>query len=421
MRLVGRILLTLLVVIAVAAVAGGCYVRAQLRASLPRLEGTIALAGLSAPVTVTRDALGVPSVTGAARTDVARALGFLHAQDRFFQMDLQRRQPAGELSALVGARAFEADAQVRVHRFRHIAEEAYARTEPEWKAVLDAYAAGVNAGLHELDTPSFEYLMLRTAPEAWKPEDSILTVFAMFLSLQGRQAVFEQTNQQLRAALPEPLFRFLTVVGSDWDAPVTGSAAPRPAIPGPELADLRAVVPALKPAARLETSCCASLADESAIIGSNNWAVDGAHSDNGHALVANDMHLGIGVPNIWYRASMTMPDPSDALGTLRLTGITLPGLPGLVVGSNGHVAWGFTNSGGDWSDLVRIDPDPRDPCPLPHAGRAEAVRPRRRVHRHQGRRATHHPGAGHRSGGRSSGRMRRAMSTHSTGWRTMRT
>jgi len=361
MRLVGRILLTLLVVITLAAVAGGCYVRAQLRASLPLLEGTIALAGLSAPVTVTRDAIGVPSVTGAARTDVARALGFLHAQDRFFQMDLQRRQPAGELSALVGARAFEADAQVRVHRFRHIAEEAYARTEPEWKAVLDAYAAGVNAGLHELNTPSFEYLMLRTGPETWKPEDSILTVFAMFLSLQGRQAVFEQTNQQLRDALPEPLFRFLTVVGSDWDAPVMGSPAPRPAIPGPELADLRAVVPALKPAARLETSCCASLADESAIIGSNNWAVDGAHSDNGHALVANDMHLGIGVPNIWYRASMTMPDPSDALGTLRLTGITLPGLPGLVVGSNGHVAWGFTNSGGDWSDLVRIDPDPHDP------------------------------------------------------------
>ena len=127
MRLVGRILLTLLVVITLAAVAGGCYVRAQLRASLPLLEGTIALAGLSAPVTVTRDAIGVPSVTGAARTDVARALGFLHAQDRFFQMDLQRRQPAGELSALVGARAFEADAQVRVHRFRHIAEEAYAR------------------------------------------------------------------------------------------------------------------------------------------------------------------------------------------------------------------------------------------------------------------------------------------------------
>ena len=89
--------------------------------------------------------------------------------------------------------------------------------------------------------------------------------------------------------------------------------------------------------------------------------MDAAHSASGHALVANDMHLNLGVPNIWYRASMAFPDPADPLKTLRLTGVTLPGLPVAVVGSNGYVAWGFTNTGGDWSDLVRIEPDPRDP------------------------------------------------------------
>lgn len=360
-RSVGRFLLVVLGVLAIATVAGGCYVRAQLRGSLPVLEGQQQISGLSAPVTITRDSLGVPFITGATREDVARALGFLHAQDRFFQMDLQRRQPAGELAALVGARAFPVDAENRVHRFRHVAAQAYARATPEWKALLDAYAAGVNAGLHALGAPPFEYLMLRATPESWKPEDSILTVLAMFLSLQGRQAVFEQTNQQLRDALPEPLFRFLTAVGSEWDAPVAGGPMPRPPVPGADVADLRAAGHVPAPAARAERPAITT-DEEASIVGSNNWAVDAAHSASGRALVANDMHLQIGVPNIWYRTSMSWPDPSEPLRPLRVTGVTLPGLPVTVVGSNGHVAWGFTNTGGDWSDLVRIEPDPRDPA-----------------------------------------------------------
>lgn len=366
MRLLLRASVVLLLVVVAVMVAGGCYMRGQLRGSLPQLEGTVTLDGLSAPVTVTRDGLGVPTIAAATRADVARALGFLHAQDRFFQMDLQRRQPAGELAALVGARAFAADADVRVHRFRHVAEEAYGQASPEWKALLDAYAAGVNAGLRSLSAPPFEYLLLQATPEPWRPEDSILTVLAMFGTLQGRQVAFEQTNQQLRDALPDPLFRFLTVVGSDWDAPAIGHVPPRPAVPGPEIADLRASAPAAAAAARttppVDLHARLGAFDEAAaMIGSNNWAVDAAHSASGRAIVANDMHLAIGVPNIWYRASLTWPDPAEPQQTLRLTGITLPGLPVTVVGSNGYVAWGFTNTGGDWSDLVRIETDPRDP------------------------------------------------------------
>src|SRR5690606_25238635 len=152
---------------------GGCYLRYQLRQSLPDVDGTHTVSGLSAPVTVTRDGLGIPTITGAARADVARALGFVHAQERFFQMDLQRRQAAGELSGLVGARAVSADRQARVHRFRHIAGEAYARTEGDWRRVLDAYAGGVNQGLAALDAPPFEYALLDTTPTPWQPEDSI--------------------------------------------------------------------------------------------------------------------------------------------------------------------------------------------------------------------------------------------------------
>jgi len=377
MRSLLRGVLILLVLLAVAALAGGVYLRSELRASLPQLDGTRTLPGLSAPVRVARDARGVPTLAGASRADVARALGFVHAQDRFFQMDLQRRQPAGELSALVGDTAFAVDARMRAHRFRHVAEAAYARTAPEWRRLLDAYTAGVNSGLASLDAPPFEYLLLRATPEPWKAEDSILTVLAMFDSLQGRQAAFEQTNQQLRDAMPEPMFRFLSAAGSEWDTPAAGAPLVRPPVPGPDVINLRDQAASARWAtaalARVAPTCTAApwiegtgglacgTPEETEVIGSNNWAVDGAHGAGGGAMVANDMHLGIGVPNIWYRASMVFPDPADPLHPLRVGGVTLPGLPTLVVGSTGFVAWGFTNTGGDWSDLVRIEPDARDP------------------------------------------------------------
>ncbi len=369
-----RVLLALLAVLVLLGLGAGCYFRHQLRASLPAVEGTHEVAGLSAPVTVTRDALGIPTISGATRADVARALGFVHAQERFFQMDLQRRQPAGELSALVGARAITIDRQARVHRFRQVAQQAYARTETEWREVMDAYAEGVNAGLAALGGPPFEYLMLGATPEPWKSEDAILTILAMFNTLQGRQPAFERTVAQMRAAMPEPLVRFLTVAGSEWDAPASGTPMPRPPIPGAHVIDQRSAYSGHRPTdIAAATSCaafpwasgfttwCEAAADEASGIGSNNWAVDDAHSMSG-ALVANDMHLDLGVPNIWYRASMIFPDPSEPLRPLRLDGVTLPGLPSIVVGSNGYVAWGFTNSNGDWSDLVRIDPVPGDPA-----------------------------------------------------------
>lgn len=371
-------------------VGGGVYARSQVRASLPIVDGSSPVPGLAAAVRVDRDALGVPAITAESREDAARALGFLHAQDRFFQMDLQRRQPAGELSGLVGIRAMEVDEEARVHRFRDVAHRALELTEPPYRRILDAYAEGVNAGLGALGAAPFEYLVLRAVPEPWKAEDSILTVLAMFNTLQGRQGLFERTLGAVHETMPEPMFRFLMTTGSEWDTPVIGSATARPPIPGPDVFDLRNIhhtetlklpsTPLAKTRASLRASRCSEsgllgasvfqlapsgvegcFRDEHLIAGSNNWAVDAAHSASGTALVANDMHLAINVPIIWYRASLAYPNPSQPNTTERITGVTLPGLPSMVVGSNGHVAWGFTNSGGDWSDLVRIDPDPRDP------------------------------------------------------------
>ena len=382
-----RLALIVLAILAVLIIAGGVYARSQVRASLPQVDGTAAIAGLTSNVRVDRDALGVPTITGSNREDVARALGFLHAQDRFFQMDLQRRQPAGELSGLVGPRAMEVDQEMRVHRFRDVAHRALERAQPSYRKILDAYAEGVNAGLNALGAPPFEYLVLRATPEPWQAEDSILTVLAMFNTLQGRQALFEQSHGALRDTLPEPMFRFLSTAGSEWETPVVGSPIVRPPIPGPDIFSIRQQHPVdarnnPPKGGCLTVSVCFGDGvgdseasgfsrivprqhrivpeDESAIIGSNNWAVDGANSASG-AIVANDMHLSIAVPIIWYRASMVFPDPAAPSTNQRITGVTLPGIPSLVVGSNGHVAWGFTNSGGDWSDLVRIEPDPRDP------------------------------------------------------------
>ena len=360
-----RFFLIVLVALVVLIIGASVYARSEVRGSLPQVDGTAAITGLTAGVRVDRDSLGVPTITGASREDAARALGFVHAQDRFFQMDLQRRQPAGELAGLVGPRAIEVDQEIRVHRFRNVAHRALDMTEPTYRRVLDAYAEGVNAGLTALASPPFEYLVLRAKPEPWLPEDSILTVLAMFNTLQGRQALFEQSHGALRDTLPEPMFRFLSAAGSEWETPVVGNSLTRPPIPSADVFDLRRVHPtALRD---LKTSGPHALTplspqdpDEASIIGSNNWAVDGAHSASGVALLANDMHLSISVPIIWYRASLVFPDPTQPSTTQQLTGLTLPGLPSLVVGSNGHVAWGFTNTGGDWSDLVRIEPDPRD-------------------------------------------------------------
>src|SRR5690349_4974747 len=231
--------LILLIVLFVAIIGGGFYLRSQINGSLPQVDGTASIPNLTANVRVDRDGLGVPTITSASREDIARALGFLHAQDRFFQMDLQRRQPAGELSGLVGARALDVDQEIRVHRFRDVAHRALEMTEPSYHRILDAYADGVNAGVKALGAPPFEYLVLRATPEPWLPEDSILTVLAMFNTLQGRQALFEQSHGALRDTLPEPMFRFLSAAGSDWETPVVGSTLVRPSIPGAEVFDLR--------------------------------------------------------------------------------------------------------------------------------------------------------------------------------------
>ncbi len=351
LRRVARGTAWLLLALAVALAAGGGWLYVELRASLPVLDGERRLAGLSARVEVTRDALGVPTIAGATQLDTMRALGFVHAQDRFFQMDLLRRQAAGELAALIGPPVVGMDREHRLHRFRDLSRRVLAQAAGADRARLDAYAAGVNAGLAALGAVPVEYLALRAEPAPWTAEDSVLVVLAMFFDLQGGTGRYERHLSELQRRLPPELFAFLTPAGTEWDAPLVGGPFVQPAVPGPEVIDLRGR------AAKAGVARLGDGPEPPEVAGSNNWAVAGTHTADGRALVADDMHLGLSVPNVWYRVRLEW----QADGQRRhITGVSLPGGPAVVAGSNGHVAWAFTNSQGDWIDLVVVEPDPAD-------------------------------------------------------------
>ena len=239
MRRVLGVLALILLVVALAAVAGLVWGRSQLRGSLPHIDGGRQMPGLAAPVRVTRDALGIPTVFATSRIDAARATGFLHAQDRFFQMDLSRRRAAGELAALVGARAVPVDREIRVHRFRAEAQRAVSLMSPADRELLDAYVAGVNTGLEALSAPPFEYLLLRQRPTPWRTEDTLLVVLAMFITLQDDDGSYEAALGTMQEVLPPAMVDFLVPDGSEWDAPVIGPAFTAAPIPGPDAYDLR--------------------------------------------------------------------------------------------------------------------------------------------------------------------------------------
>jgi penicillin amidase len=332
------------------AVAAFVWLRAELRASLPDYGGEITLDGLSAPVTVERDALGVATIRAVNRLDEARALGFVHAQERFFQMDLLRRAGAGELSALVGEVALPIDRERRPHRLRRVVGRALDAATPGYRAVLEAYAAGVNEGLAALEARPFEYLLLRTEPEPWTPADTLLVGASMYFDLQSGALEFARNEIVARAVLPAPIADLLYPAATPWDAPLVGEAGPAATIPPPSVYDLRALPPALFTTPRGEPGALELTATNP---GSNHWAVGGERTASGSALVASDPHLTLRVPSLWFRVSLERDGR-------RLAGASLPGVPSVVFGSNGDVAWGFTNSYGAWHEIVALDMDPAD-------------------------------------------------------------
>jgi penicillin amidase len=342
-----RLIVTIILLGLVAGVGGWLFVRG----SLARLDGQSTGPGLSAQVTVTRDAIGVPTVTGQNRADVAFATGFLHGQERFFQMDLMRRAAAGELAELVGPIALPIDREHRFHRFRARAEAAYKASSPEDRHLFERYADGVNAGLAALTTRPPDYLLTMTKPRPWAPEDCLLVVWAMYFDLQDQLETRKWELGWLKDHTTPEQLSFLLPDATGWDAPLDGPS------PAP---DLKVPVEAPewwnKP---VETKASAVDAGADIIPGSNNWALAGSRVKGGRALVANDMHLGLRLPPVWYRMMLIYNDGQG--GQRKVIGVSLPGTPVIVAGSNTHVAWGETNAAGDWLDIIRLDQDSAHP------------------------------------------------------------
>lgn len=350
------------------AVISWCY--KQVADALPQLEGEQALTGLIADVDVERDQQGIVTLKAKNRLDIAIATGFVHAQERFFQMDLLRRNSAGELSALFGDKALAHDKKIRVHRFRARAKEIVKQLPDDEIAIVKAYTQGVNQGLKQLLSPPFEYSLLQQAPKPWQQEDTILTIYSMYIDLQYEYGERERTLAMLKSVLSPEAYAFLNPQGSQWDAAIDGSqlpSSPMPKLPWPSASANTATNTALFAQHLTDnaiynsalnstfnsTDQMLSTASSADFPGSNNWAVAGALTQTGSAIVANDMHLGIRVPNTWFRARFEYLTPQQE--KITVTGATLPGTPNIAVGSNTKIAWGFTNSYGDWNDIIILE------------------------------------------------------------------
>jgi penicillin amidase len=333
-----------------------------LRASLPALDGELTLSKLANTVTVTRDVNGTVAIAARDTVDAMRALGFVHAQERFFEMDLTRRAAAGELSALLGSATIEYDKKKRQHRFRTRMNEVWPTLPIDQKNIMTAYAEGVNSGVAALRTTSWQYTLLRVAPQPWTEIDSMLVMCEMFYMLQSKSFDGAFENARLREKMSEPVFAWLKPLGGTWDAALDGSIIAPVAMPTSEQLNVRAskvvslasAIPATSEITEWSPLATSASSNNENYVGSNAWAVNGTLTKTGAGMLANDMHLGFSVPNIWFRAEFLIDEIANKTDVKKIAGVTLPGVPALVTGSNGNIAWGFTNSYGKWFDWVPI-------------------------------------------------------------------
>ncbi len=319
-----------------------------IRLPLPGEDGSDTLPGLAAPVRVDFDALGIPRISADKRADAVAAFGYVTARDRLFQMDLLRRAPAGRLAEIFGAGLVKEDSWNRTMGFDRLAKIIFTRLPQEQKDALASYSAGVNKIVNETSFLPMEFTFLGYRPEPWRPEDSVLVLLAMSASYSynGRQ---EREADVMRQALPPEVVTFLTPESDCYNeilAPRNPARCASDEAPYEELEKL------VRETAGKRTAGLVSQPE--APHGSNGWVVGRAKTRDGRAIMANDMHLSLSVPNIWYRAELNYE-------SVRLTGMTIPGLPMIVTGSNGELAWGFTSVEGDFSDLVKIEKDAADP------------------------------------------------------------
>ncbi len=354
MKVFGEILAGIVVVLALAATGAWLY----LQESLPRIEGEMGAKGVVASVEILRDGEGVPHIYAKSERDGWFAMGYVHAQDRLWQMEFQRRVAQGRLCEFLGERAFETDKLMRTLGFARLSERIAAKLDRETAANLEAYSAGINAFLAERPVLPVEFQVFRIEPEPWKPADTIGWLLVMAWDLSGNWR-----NELARV-------RFAARLGRQK---ASEFLPPYPGDPPWTIPDFNTLYAELSPTA---AALLAAYSPVEGAIGSNNWVVSGARSETGKPLLANDPHLGLQAPSIWYFAHVSTPRGN-------VVGGTLPGVPFIVLGRNDNVAWSLTTTYGDTQDLFveRIAPGDPDSYLTPTASerRSGASRSARRA------------------------------------------
>lgn len=337
------------------------------RRPLPQEDGEATLPGLAGDVEVVRDERGIPQLYGDSVADLVRAQGYVHAQERFFEMDVRRHATAGRLAEMFGEDAVESDSYVRTMGWRRVAEQELALVRPDTRALLQAYADGVNSYLDQHDPAEIavEYTVLNLGglgytPEDWTPVDSLAWLKAMAWDLRGNMqdeidrvlvsaAVGERRMRQLYPSYPfgrhDPIVDQGAVVDGVFEQDATGPGTRNPKRP-PFTADQRAALSGVRDGLDRLPSYLGRGDD----VGSNSWVVDGVHSATGSPILANDPHLGVSLPGVWMQMGLHCRTVSEDC-PLDVAGFGFSGVPGIVIGHNADIAWGFTNLGPDVTDL----------------------------------------------------------------------
>lgn len=369
----------------IALIAAGVVVW-TIQRSFPQLDGTVAVAGLDAEVTVHRDALGIPTIVAGDSHDLFHAQGYVHAQDRFWEMDFRRHVTSGRLSELFGASQLPTDTFLRTLGWHHVAEEEVAALDDTTRGYYEAYADGVNAYLadHDGADVSLEYAILGMQNssyeiEPWTPADSVAWLKAMAWDLRGN--VEEETERAILAQTLSPQQIAELYPGYPYDTnpvivPEITTDAPAPA-PGDDPAAVPTASVAWKEVGSVVEAASALLGGVGEGIGSNSWVVSGALTESGLPLLSNDPHLGASLPSVWHQVGLRCRTVSEDC-PFDVAGFGFSGVPGVVIGHNAQIAWGFTNLTADVTDLYleKIDGDAywRDGALVPLETRTETFR-----------------------------------------------
>lgn len=342
--LLPRILLWLAAVLLLIVLGLGGYAFYVAEGALPRMDGHLQVRGLTARVTVTRDNHGVPTIDAASLPDLFFAQGYVTAQDRLWQMDIMRRYGAGELSEILGEDTLKIDLEQRILGLRDAARKSLEIATPREHSFFEAYASGVNAYIEaSRGHLPIEFRILRYAPKAWTPEDSVVIANQMVKDLNFHYFYDALAREKILARLGPELTADLYVNRSWHDRPPT---VMREDLSHPDSSsnDSDEDDDEEAPDNAVTQSHPANFSEAQPVNGSNDWVISGAHTVTGKPLLSNDMHLGHQMPNLWYEAHLRS-------GSVDVAGVTLPGMPYVIVGHNQRIAWGFTNVGPTVTDV----------------------------------------------------------------------